>query len=230
MNSLLVSPYPKQLGAKKAAKKKDAAVSTSITDILTDDPMPETAAQAVAVVATKLAKEVASGHGNGKAAKAWAREIVEVDKEEPFLPTEINLHANLSSLMRLWERTFEDGQYKMDSVGKQGVITVFVNSLQTEDFEMLCKSVEKRKVLKEKEEAKKGRSFVPSPMGPDGEGDGLDITAGVQELVEAHEEEKERATLEVAVNAAAECPVSDEVKAAALATLYKPKEAAAAAA
>jgi hypothetical protein len=206
MNSILASAYPKKLVAKKKPAKKDAAVSTSITDIPTDDPMPETAAQAVAVVATKLAKEVASGHGNGKAAKAWAREIVEVDKDEPFLPTEINLQANLFSLRRLWERTFEDGQYKMDPVGKQGVITMFVNSLQAEDFGMLCKSVEKRRVLKEKEKkemAKRGTTFVPGPMGPDGEADGLGVIAGAQGLVEAHEEEKERATLEVAVNAAA---------------------------
>jgi hypothetical protein len=153
MNSILASAYPKKLVAKKKPAKKDAVVSTSITDIPTDDPMPETAAQAVAVVATKLAKEVASGHGNGKAAKAWAREIVEVDKDEPFLPTVANVKSSLLSINRAFGEMLES----IKPEGRQGVVTMFVNALSEDEFVMLHNSVDRRdeRRKKEKEQAKK---------------------------------------------------------------------------
>jgi hypothetical protein len=161
MNSILASAYPKKLVARKKTAKKDAAVSTSITNIPTDDgdPRPEaeamneTAAQAVAVVATKLAKEVASSHGNGKAAKAWAREIVEVDKDEPFLPTVVNVKSSLLSINRAFGEMLES----IKPEGRQGVVTMFVNALSEDEFVMLHNSVDRRdeRRKKEKEQAKK---------------------------------------------------------------------------
>ena len=152
MNSILASAYPKKLVAKKKTAKKDAAVSTSITDIPTDDgdPRPEaegmngTAAQAIAPISVKLAKMVADGHGGSKDAKAFAKEIIEVDADEPFLPTEVNTTANLSVIQRLWEKLFQDGSYTMPEAAKKGVITKFVKGLSDEDFALVANAVTAR--------------------------------------------------------------------------------------
>ena len=106
--------------------------------------MNETAAQAVAVVATKLAKMVADGHGGSKDAKAFAKEIVEVNEDEPFLPTEVNTTANLSVIQRLWEKLFHDGDYTMPAPAKKGVITKFVKGLSDEDFALVANAVTAR--------------------------------------------------------------------------------------
>jgi len=152
MNSILASAYPKKLVAKKKPAKKalPPAPSAALADAEPDSrpeaaSMDETAAQAVAVVAAKLAKEVAAGHGNSKHAKAWAREIVEVDADEPFLPTEVNVTSGLCGIQRIWSKLFRDGNYVMPEAAKKGVITKFANEMPYKDFLMLCNSVEARK-------------------------------------------------------------------------------------
>ena len=166
MNSLLVSPYPKQLGAKKPAKKKDAAVSTAITEVTmadgVGDTRPEaaslnqTAAQAVACVAVKLAKLVAGNHGGSKTAKAFAQEIVDVDDTDGmlFLPTEVNITSNLSVIQRVWTKLFQDGRYTMPPAAKKGVISRFVNELNNDDFELVATAVAVRIGRIGKEKAK----------------------------------------------------------------------------
>ncbi len=145
MNSILAAAYPKKL----TAKKKKPALPPSPADAEPDsrpeaEAMNETAAQAVAVVAAKLAKEVVSGHGNSKHAKAWAKEIVEVDEDEPFLPTEVTTFSGLEQIQRIWKRLFQDGDYTMPPAAKKGVITKFVNGLPDEDFLLLAASVSAR--------------------------------------------------------------------------------------
>ena len=151
MNSILASAYPKKLVAKKKPAKKDAAVSTSITNIPTDDgdPRPEaeamneTAAQAVAAVAVKLAKFVKCLGKTNKTEEmhALAEEILEVDADEPFLPTEVNLHSNMATTLRIWEHLFHGREYPMSPESKKGLITKFVNKLPEEDFLMMKDSV-----------------------------------------------------------------------------------------
>ncbi len=148
MNSILASPYPKKLAAKKKPAKKDAAVSTSITNIPTDDgdPRPEaeamneTAAQAVAFVATKLAKLVSYTGLTNKTQEmhALAKEILDVDKDEPFLPTVVNQHSNMAAVLRVWNETLN---VSMPPESKRGLITKFVNKLSDEHFEWLKNSV-----------------------------------------------------------------------------------------
>ena len=116
--------------------------------------MNETAAQAVAVVATKLAKMVADGHGGSKDAKAFAEEIVEVNEDEPFLPTEVNTTANLTVIQRLWEKLFHDGDYTMPAPAKKGVITKFVKGLSDEDFALVANAVT----------ARMGEQGLPGPV------------------------------------------------------------------
>jgi hypothetical protein len=151
MNSILASAYPKKLVAKKKPAKKDAAVSTSITDIPTDDgdPRPEaeamneTASQAVAAVAVKLAKFVKCLGKTNKTEEmhALAEEILEVDADEPFLPTEVNHHSNMAGILRIWEHLFHGREYPMPPESKKGLITKFVNKLPEEDFLMMKDSV-----------------------------------------------------------------------------------------
>ncbi len=160
MNSILASAYPKKLVAKKKPAKKDAAVSTSITNIPTDDgdPRPEaeamnetasaeamneTASQAVAAVAVKLAKFVKCLGKTNKTEEmhALAEEILEVDADEPFLPTEVNHHSNMAGILRIWEHLFHGREYPMPPESKKGLITKFVNKLPEEDFLMMKDSV-----------------------------------------------------------------------------------------
>lgn len=151
MNSILASEYPKKLVAKKKTKKPSipAATGTTVTDITTasaprTDRMDETATQSVAVVATKLAKMVAEGHGSGKAAKGLAREIVEVDKDKPFLPTVITLESNLHVVIRAWNEFFNP-EHSESAPVKQRLVNQFVRELSEDDFKLLCNSVIGRK-------------------------------------------------------------------------------------
>lgn len=164
MNSILASAYPKKLVAKKKPAKKDAAVSTPIRDTRTDgsdprpDAIPESAAQAVAVVATKLArlvvdKKIVNKSKVGEEARALAQSIVEVDKDEPFLPTVANVKSSLLSINRAFGEMLES----IKPEGRQGVVTMFVNALSEDEFVMLHNSVDRRdeRRKKEKEQAKK---------------------------------------------------------------------------
>ena len=207
MNSILASAYPKKLVAKKKTKKPSIPAAT-VTDITTDsDPRPEaeamneTAAQAVAVVAAKLARMVADGHGGSKDAKAFAKEIVEVNEDEPFLPTEVNTTANLSVIQRLWEKLFKDGSYTMPEAAKKGVITRFVNSLSNEDYVMVGDAIFARLDREEKS--------VKTDCG----GENVTKVAAITAAGKKGREEG-RADVERVIQNA---PVSDEVKAAALA-------------
>jgi hypothetical protein len=149
MNSILAEAQGKKLPAKKTRKSTTPPSPGSVTGATTNsdtrnEGMDETAAQAVAVVATKLAKIVAEGHGGSKDAKAFAKEIVEVDKDEPFLPTEVNVTANLSVIIRLWGKLFKDGNNTMPPDAKKGVITKFVKSLPNEDLVLVLNAAVKR--------------------------------------------------------------------------------------
>jgi hypothetical protein len=106
--------------------------------------MDETAAQSVAVVATKLAKMIAEGHGSGKAAKGLAREIVEVDKDEPFLPTIVTIESNLHVVIRAWKEFFNP-EHQISEPVKQRLINQFVRAMSEDDFKLLCNSVIGRK-------------------------------------------------------------------------------------
>ncbi len=132
MNSILASAYPKKLVAKKKTAKKPAAVPavhhgyhrhrrSPPTPTPEAEGMDETAAQAVAVVATKLAKMVADGHGRAKDAKGLAREIVEVDKDEPFLPTIITLESNLHVVIRAWNEFFNPEHPEVPNPSSRGL-------------------------------------------------------------------------------------------------------------
>ena len=166
MNSILAAAYPKKLAAKKKPAKKDAAVSTAITEVTTADgvgdtrpeaaSLNQTAAQAVACVAVKLAKLVAGNHGGSKTAKAFAQEIVDVDDTDGmlFLPTEVNITSNLSVIQRVWTKLFQDGRYTMPPAAKKGVISRFVNELNNDDFELVATAVAVRIGRIGKEKAK----------------------------------------------------------------------------
>ena len=220
MNSILASAYPKKLVAKKKPAIP-AATGTTVTDITTDsDPRPEaggmgeTAAQAVAVVATKLAKIVVDGHGGSKDAKAFAGEILEVNEDEPFLPTEVNVIANLSTIVRLWKTLFKNGSYTMPEAAKKGVITRFVNSLSNEDYVMVGDAIFARLDREEKS------------VKTDCVGENVTKEAAITAAGKKGREEGWADVERVIQNA----PVSDEVKAAALVTMHMSKEAAVAAA
>ena len=125
------------------------STGTTVTDITTGSPprtdgMDETAAQSVAVVATKLAKMIAEGHGSGKAAKGLAREIVEVDKDKPFLPTIVTLESNLHVVIRAWKEFFSPDK-RLSESDKQRLINQFVRAMSEDDFKLLCNSVIGRK-------------------------------------------------------------------------------------
>ena len=167
MNSILAAPYPKKLVAKKKPARKDAAVSTPIRDTGTDgsdprpDAIPESAAQAVAVVATKLArlvvdKKIVNKSKVGEEARALAQSIVEVDKDEPFLPTVANVKSSLLSINRAFGEMLES----IKPEGRQGVVTMFVNALSEDEFVMLHNSVDRRDERRKKEKAEEPR---PSP-------------------------------------------------------------------
>ena len=206
-------PDPVPMPSDETVDKVHSADTTTDSDPRTDG-MDETAARSVAVVATKLAKMVADGHGGSKDAKAFAKEIVEVNEDEPFLPTEVNTTANLSVIQRLWEKLFKDGSYTMPEAAKKGVITRFVNSLSNEDYVMVGDAIFARLDREEKS------------VKTDCVGENVTKEAAITAAGKKGREEG-RADVERVIQNA---PVSDEVKAAALATPYMPKEAAAAAA
>lgn len=137
--------HPLPVTDAEVARIHEAAASNTTTD---SDPrtedMDETAAQSVAVVAAKLARMVAEGHGSGKAAKGLAKEIVEVDKEEPFLPTIITLESNLHVAIRAWKEFFNPEHPESESV-KQRLMNQFVRAMSEDDFKLLCNSVIGRK-------------------------------------------------------------------------------------
>ena len=120
---------------------------------------------------------------------------------EPFLPTEVNTTANLSVIQRLWEKLFKDGSYTMPEAAKKGVITRFVNSLSNEDYVMVGDAIFARLDREEKS--------VKTDCG----GENVTKVAAITAAGKKGREEG-RADVERVIQNA---PVSDEVKAAALA-------------
>jgi hypothetical protein len=104
MNSLLVSPYPKQLGAKKPAARKPTIVT------VTAEKVDEVAnPQAVAASATRLARMVEASPKVDAATKRLASAIVAAQKDDPspFLPTVANVNSNMTTCIRIWNEALD---------------------------------------------------------------------------------------------------------------------------